>query len=146
MKTTIQTQLLEIDAWEAVELDRLMRVFQSCRRAAFTRQLEGMELTELRRQLAERFSELDARYRNDAILQARAIIDSQQELLPRRLAEVEAKISRTERKLARISDSQRRQGVVARLDKLRRKRKSWSVTWSEARSQKWCLAGGATWN
>lgn len=123
MKTTIQTQLLEIDAWEAAELDRLMRVFQSCRRAAFTLQWEDMPLTELRRQLAERFSELDARYRNDAILQARAIIDSQRELLPRRLAEVEAKISRTERKLARISDWQKRQGVVARLDKLRGKRK-----------------------
>jgi IS605 OrfB family transposase len=122
MKTTIQTQVLEIDARAAAELDRLMRVFQSCRRAAFTRQLGRMELTELRRHLAERFPELDARYRNDAILQAQAIIDSQRELLPRRLAEVEAKIDRTEGKLARTSDLQRRQGIVARLDKLRRKR------------------------
>jgi IS605 OrfB family transposase len=122
MKTTIQTQLLEIDARAAAELDRLMRVYQSCRRAAFTCRLGGMELTELRRHLAERFPELDARYRNDAILQAQAIIDSQRELLPRRLVEVEAKIDRTEGKLARTSDLQRRQGIVARLDKLRRKR------------------------
>jgi len=102
MKTTIQTQLLEIDARAAAELDRLMRVYQSCRRAAFTCRLGGMELTELRRHLAERFPELDARYRNDAILQAQAIIDSQRELLPRRLVEVEAKIDRTEGKLARV--------------------------------------------
>lgn len=121
MKTTIQTQLLEIDAQAAAELDHLMRAFQSCRRAAFNRQLEGIGLTELRRHLAERFPELDARYRNDAILQAQAIIDSQRELLPRRLAEVEVKIRRTERKLARASDSLRQEGIVVRLDKLRRK-------------------------
>jgi IS605 OrfB family transposase len=122
MKTTIQTQLLEIDSQVAAELDHLMRAFQSCRRAAFNRQLGDMPLSELRRHLAGRFPELDARYRNDAILQAQAIIDSQRELLPRRLAEVEAKIRRTERKLTRVSDSLRRERIVARLDKLRRKR------------------------
>jgi IS605 OrfB family transposase len=122
MKTTIQTQILEIDAQAAADLDRLMTVFQSCRRAAFNRQLESVVLAELRRQLAQGFPELDARYRNDAILQAQAIIDSQRALLPRRLTEVEAKIRRAERKLTRVSDSLRRQGVEARLDKLKRKR------------------------
>lgn len=123
MRTTIQTQLLEIDTQAAAELDRLMTIFQSCRRVAFNRQLEGMALTELRRELAQRFPELDARYRNDAILQAQAIVDSQRKLLPRRLAEVEAKIRRAERKLTRVSDPLRRQGIAARLDKLRRRRK-----------------------
>jgi IS605 OrfB family transposase len=123
MKTTIQTQLLEIDTQAAADLDRLMTIFQSCRRTAFKRQLEGMELTELRRRLAQGFAELDARYRNDAILQARAIIDSQRELLPRRLGEVEAKIRRAERKLARINDPLKQQGIVTRIDKLRHRRR-----------------------
>jgi len=122
MKTTIQTRLLEIDAQAAADHDRLMTIFQSCRRAAFNRQSEGIPLTKLRRQLAQRFPELDARYRNDAILQAQAIIDSQRALLPRRLTEVEAKIRQAERKLTQVSDSLRRQGVEARLDKLKRKR------------------------
>jgi IS605 OrfB family transposase len=72
--------------------------------------------------LAQGFSELDARYRNDAILHAQAIIDSQRALLPRRLAEVEVKIKQAEGKLARISDRLKQQGIVARIDKLSRKR------------------------
>ena len=100
-----------------------MTIYGSCHRAAFKQQLIDMGLTELRSGLAHRYSELDARYRNDAINQGKAIIISQRKLLPRRLSEVEAKISRTERKLARTGDSLRRQGIMARLDKLECKRR-----------------------
>jgi IS605 OrfB family transposase len=122
MKTTIQTRLLEVSPQVAADLDHLMTVYQSCRRAAFKRCLEGAELTGLRRELAQRFPQLDARYRNDAIWQAQGVIDSQRALLPRRLAEVNAKIRQTARKLARVKDPLRRRGIIARLEKLESRR------------------------
>ena len=118
-----------------------MRIYESCHRAAFKQQLTGMGLTELRGELTQRFPELDARYRNDAINEAKAIITSQRQLLPRRLSEVEAKISRTERKLARTQDSLRRQGIVARLAKLECKRRE-LITHLEANTIPTVIFGG----
>jgi IS605 OrfB family transposase len=122
MKTTIRTQILDVDVGAQTAFDELMRIYESCHRAAFKQQLAGMGPTELRVELRQRYPELDARYRNDAINEAQAIISSQRQLLPRRLSEVEAKISRSERKLARTQDSLRRQGIKARLARLERKR------------------------
>ena len=122
MKTTIRTQILDVGVW-AQAYDGLMTIYGSCQRAAFKRQLIEVGLTELRGGLAHGFPELDARYRNDAINQGKAIITSQRRLLPRRLSEVEAKISRTERKLMRTKDPLWRQGIIARLDRLERKRR-----------------------
>ena len=124
MKTTIRTQMLEVNAWAAAALDGLMRIYQTSRRVAFKCLRSGVGLNELRRELAQLFPELNARYRNDAILQAGAIITSQRELLPRRLAEVEAKIVRTKRKLARAQDPVRRRGIMVRLDKLEGKKQA----------------------
>jgi IS605 OrfB family transposase len=141
MKTTIRTQILDVDVGARIAFDDLMRIYESCHRAAFKQQLTGMGVTELRGELAQRFPELDARYRNDAINEATAIITSQRELLPRRLSEVEAKISRTERKLARTQDSLRRQGIIARLAKLECKRGE-LITHLEAKTIPTVIFGG----
>ena len=92
MKTTIRTQILDVGVW-AQAYDGLMTIYGSCQRAAFKRQLIEVGLTELRGGLAHGFPELDARYRNDAINQGKAIITSQRRLLPRRLSEVDVVIA-----------------------------------------------------
>ena len=122
MQTTIQTQILEVLPPAETEFNRLMTVYQSCLRVAFKQLLLGMRPTESRRELARHFPQLDARYRNDAIMQAQGVIDSQRALLPRYLAEVEAKARRSERKLNRTKDPLRRAGISARLEKLERRR------------------------
>lgn len=90
----IRTQILDVGIWARTAFDGLMTIYGSCQRAAFKQQLINVRLTELRGRLAHRYPELDAQYRNDAINQGQATITSQRKLLPRRLSEVEAKISR----------------------------------------------------
>jgi IS605 OrfB family transposase len=109
--------------WARTAFDGLMTIYGSCQRAGYKQQLTEVGLAELRGGLARRYAELDARYRNDAINQGKAIISSQRKLLPRRLSEVEAKINQTERKLGRTKDALRRQGIMVRLDRLGHKRR-----------------------
>jgi predicted transposase len=60
-----------------------MRLFCSCERWAFNRLLEGCSREELKKEGREIFG-INSRFCDDAILKAKAIIESQRELLATR--------------------------------------------------------------
>jgi predicted transposase len=71
-----------------------MRLFCACTRWAFNRLTEGRSRTELKKQGQGLFG-LNSRYVDDAVLKAKAIIESQKELLAVEIEETEAKLART---------------------------------------------------
>ena len=80
------------------QLNQLMAVFCSAIRYSFNRLVEGEKEGELIKRVQDLFH-LNKRYAEDAVLQAKAVISSQVELLPIRLEGVQAKIQKTERKI-----------------------------------------------
>ncbi len=81
-------------------IDTEMRLFCACTRWAFNRLLEGNSRKELKKESQAIFG-LNSRYMDDAILKARAIIDSRKELLAKELQETKTKLNRAEKKLNR---------------------------------------------
>ncbi|HHW44163.1 MAG TPA: transposase, partial [Desulfotomaculum sp.] len=77
-----------------------MRLFCACTRWAFNRLLAGDSREALKKQGQGLFG-LNSRYCDDAILKAREIIGSQQELLAREIEETQTKLARAKRKLDR---------------------------------------------
>ena len=109
-------------------LARTARIFQAARRTAYQRLKEGVDPSDIDHVLREQF-EIDARYARDAAMEAQATGDALCELLPRYLADTEAKISKVEKRL-----QQRRQkqgpaqtiaGLEHRLAKLKVKQEQW---------------------
>ena len=80
------------------QLNQLMAVFCSAIRYSFNRLVKGEKEGELIKRVQDLFH-LNKRYAEDAVLQAKAVISSQVELLPIRLEGVQAKIQKTERKI-----------------------------------------------
>ena len=76
-----------------------MRLFCSCQRWAFNRLLEGSAREDLKKQGQQIFG-LNSRFCDDVILKAKAIIESQKELLILEIAETETKFARTSKKLS----------------------------------------------
>jgi len=76
-----------------------MRLYCACTRWAFNRLLEGDSREELKKQGQEVFG-LNSRFCDDAILKAKEIIGSQQELLLKETKETETKLARAKRKLS----------------------------------------------
>jgi len=79
-------------------IDTEMRLFCACTRWAFNRLLEGASREELKKQGQQMFG-LNSRYVDDAILKAKAIIDSQKELLAPEIRATEQKLGRAAKKL-----------------------------------------------
>lgn len=75
-----------------------MRLYCACIRWAFNRLLEGKTREALKKQGQEVFG-LNSRYCDDAILKAKEIIGSQQELLAVEIEETETKLARAKKKL-----------------------------------------------
>jgi len=63
---------------EKALLDELMRTYSSCMRYSYQRLLEGKERNELKRSLSSLFH-LNTRYIDDAILEAKSLIESLKE-------------------------------------------------------------------
>jgi IS605 OrfB family transposase len=128
-----RTALLEISenhTEDLEQLNRLMAVFCSALRYSFNRLVEGEKEAELRKIVQELFH-LNKRYAEDAVMQAKAVISSQEELLPIRLEGVQAKIQKTERKMSDYQTGKKTpkkvtvktclEGLHARLTKLKEK-------------------------
>jgi IS605 OrfB family transposase len=81
-------------------LDTEMRLFCSCARWAFNRLQEDKSREELKKQGQQVFG-LNSRYCDDAILKAKAVIESQKELLKLEIEETEAKLAHARKKLGR---------------------------------------------
>ena len=75
-----------------------MTVFCSSLRFAFNRLEEGQNEKELIKKVNALFH-LNKRYAEDAVMQAKAVLSSQKELVPIRLEGVQAKIQKTEQKI-----------------------------------------------
>ncbi|AQS59135.1 IS200/IS605 family accessory protein TnpB-related protein [Desulforamulus ferrireducens] len=80
-------------------LDTEMRLFCSCTRWAFNRLQEDNSRQELKKQGQGTFG-INSRYCDDAILKAKAVIESQKELLELEIEETEAKLARAKKKLS----------------------------------------------
>ncbi|RKO67424.1 IS200/IS605 family element transposase accessory protein TnpB [Desulfofundulus salinus] len=81
-------------------LDTEMRLFCACTRWAFNRLLEGRSRKELKREGQGLFS-INSRFCDDAVLKAKAVIESQKELLALEIEETETKLARARKKLGR---------------------------------------------
>jgi predicted transposase len=79
-------------------LDTEMRLFCSCERWAFNRLLEGYSREELKKQGQEIFG-INSRFCDNAVLKAKAVIESQRELLTLEAAETETKLARAKKRL-----------------------------------------------
>lgn len=79
-------------------LDTELRLFCSCTRWAFNRLQEGCSREELKKQGQETFG-INSRFADDAILKAKAVIESQKELLKLEIEETETKLVRVKKKL-----------------------------------------------
>jgi len=121
MQYTIRGEILNPIPNEQAGLVALMRKFQSALRFAHNRLLEGMSKQELV-PLLQRMFIPNARYCQWAADKAREGIASQRALLPLYVRDIEAKIARSQAKLAKVRSDARRRGVRARIEKLQRQR------------------------
>ncbi len=80
-------------------LDTEMRLFCSCTRWTFNRLQEGNSGKELKEQGQQIFG-LNSRYCDNAILKAKAVIESQKELLVLEIEETETRLARAKKKLS----------------------------------------------
>src|ERR1043166_6212364 len=96
VETTLQGTLHDLSTEDQCLLSQTGRLFQGAKRSAFQMLAKGQKREDIESVLRERFS-LDARFARDAILEAQAVHTAMRELLPRYLADVEAKIGKTKR-------------------------------------------------
>lgn len=118
---TIPGEILNPTPDEQAELIHLMRKFQSARRFAHNRLLEGMDKRELVPTLQRMFIP-NARYCQWAVLKAEKDISSRRALLPLYVRDLETKIARSQAKLAKVRSEKRRRGIRARIEKLKKQR------------------------
>ena len=122
VRLTFQGKLLELTEEDRVKIDDLMRRFQSAKRTAFKRLVKGaIEEKEIQKELAEKFI-LNSKYVESAILDAKAIIDSQRELLPYYIENYEGKIRKSKKKLEKCRSELKRKGILSRIKKYEEKR------------------------
>jgi len=106
MKTTIRTTLHNLTPETEAALTETARIFQSARRTAYQRLKEGQERDEIDHPLRSQFG-MDARFARDAILEAQATRDALRELLPRYIADTEAKMRKVEHRLKQYREGKR---------------------------------------
>ena len=101
-----------------------MRIFQAAKRSAYQALRRGEEPGDIVKALYQRFFP-NARWCQWAVEDARAVMESQGEQVRMHVSDLKAKIQKSEEKLERTKDSLRRQGIGARLMKLRSKLSYW---------------------
>lgn len=134
LKTTIRATAHNLTPEAETAIAETARIFQSARRTAYQRLAEGQERDGIDLALRARFG-MDARFARDAILEAQATRDGVRELLPRYIADTQAKIRKIERRLKQYREGTRRprriplaqaiSGLERRLAKLQAKRDEW---------------------
>jgi len=129
MKTTRMFKLRNISDSKA-QLDNLMREFCAAKRYAYNRLLEGLNQNETNKLIQKTFR-LNKRYAEDATFQAKATIDSQKQLLPLHLEEIQQKIKKTKSKIKDYESGKKKpkktnletclKGLSTRIKKLQQK-------------------------
>ena len=113
------------DRSAAQALISLMRRFQAAKRTAYQALRRGLAVGAIVALLREKFFP-NARWCQWAVADAKATIESQKEQVAMHVSDLRAKIERSEEKLERVRDGLRRQGITARLNKLRAKLAYWA--------------------
>ncbi|WP_027356212.1 hypothetical protein [Desulfofundulus thermocisternus] len=112
------------DAIAREELVSFMGRFQAAKRSAYQALRRGKEAGEIVKALHEKFFP-NARWCQWAVEDAKSTIESQQELVKMYVSDLKAKIEKSEEKLERTRDRLHRQGIHARLNKLRARLVYW---------------------
>lgn len=100
--TSIRLNLREVDQEaDALIHQHLMQPQQAAMRFAYNRLLEGVKPKDIWRTLRDLFPYLTGRNLNDAITLASGTLESQQELLPDRLAHLDKRLTRAQNNLKR---------------------------------------------
>jgi len=124
MQLTLRGALIELEEEDRTQIDDLMRIYQSAKRYSFNRLLEKQNLNDLKKDVMAKFG-LNARYSYAAIVDAKATIESQKELVRDEIAETKEKIKKSKRKLKKVKNLLKRKGVLMRIDKLNNKLKKY---------------------
>ncbi|MGO0122519.1 transposase [Desulfothermobacter acidiphilus] len=106
------------------KLVSFMRRFQAAKRTAYQALRRGKEPGEIVKNLYRKFFP-NARWCQWAVEDAKATIESQKEQVKMHVSDLEAKIEKSEEKLMHIRNRLHRQGVFARLNKLRARLAYW---------------------
>jgi len=138
MQVTVRAGL-EVEDWK--RLDNLMRVYQSALRFAYNRLLEGKFSDNDIVKLLRSIFGINSRYAYSALVEAKEIISSQKRLLRLHIEEIERKIEKSKRKLARVKNPLKRKGIGARIKKLERKKKEYERHLSEGTTPKIIFGG-----
>lgn len=106
------------------KLVSFMRRFQAAKRTAYQALRRGREQTEIVEDLYRKFFP-NARWCQWAVEDAKAALESQKEQVKMHAADLEAKIEKSEEKLERTKNRLHRQGILARIQKLKGKLAYW---------------------
>ncbi len=106
------------------KLVSFMRRFQAAKRTAYQALRLGKEPKEIVKDLYWKFFP-NARWCQWAVEDAKATIESQKEQVRMHVADLEAKVEKSEEKLGRTRKKLSRQGILARLNKLRARLAYW---------------------
>jgi len=112
------------DSEATQELGLFMRRFQAAKRSAYQALRRGEKPGEIVKDLYEKFFP-NARWCQWVVEEAKATIESQKEQVKMHVADLEAKIKKSQEKLERTRDTLHRRGILARIQKLRTKLAYW---------------------
>ncbi|MFQ6121373.1 MAG: IS200/IS605 family accessory protein TnpB-related protein, partial [Methanosarcinales archaeon] len=126
MQITIRSYL-ELE--DTIILDNLMRVYSSAKRYAYNRLIESNKTkNELKKEIQQVF-DINARYSNAAIEDAKVIITSQEKLLPIYIGDLKTKIKNSNKKLKKAIKKKLEPvkliGIKNRINKLQNKLKEY---------------------
>ena len=111
MKTVRMLKIINPSPEFRSNLDNLMQKFSSAKRYAFNRLLEDYKPNDLNKAIPVILG-LNKRYAEDAVLLAKAMIESQKELLPMRLEDIQTKITKTQKKIKAYETGKKKPKIV----------------------------------
>lgn len=126
MQLTIRGELVQLEEYKQT-INNLMRTYSSAKRFAFNRYNDRLTSEErvsdndLKKQLMSTFG-LNARYAYAAMVEGKEVVSSQRELLKLEVQDTQSKINKSKRKLKKVQDPLKREGVEARIRKLEKKK------------------------
>ncbi len=117
MQYTVRSFIEGNDAW----LDGMCKTFCSMERTAYNLLRDGVSAGAIKAILRERYGVWNARWCQSAINQARAIVESQEEVIQYRIEQCREKVRNTREKLKHLSNPLKVQGCRAKIAKYRRR-------------------------
>ncbi|MEA3254951.1 MAG: IS200/IS605 family accessory protein TnpB-related protein [Candidatus Altiarchaeota archaeon] len=108
---------MDVEEESISQINDLMRVYQSAKRYSFNRLWEDQSMNDIKKDVMFTFN-LNARYAYASIVDAKAVLSSQKELIKEEIIETKEKIGKSRKKLEKTTDALKRKGIQRRIDKL----------------------------